>query len=41
MAKGQQRSKKEIKKPKQDKTLIAPAKSFIAMPKTTVPAKQK
>lgn len=41
MAKGQQRSNKEMKKPKKDKAVAVPEKSFIAMPKTVVPSKQK
>jgi hypothetical protein len=41
MAKGQQRSNKEMKKPKKDKAGAVPDKSFITMPKTVVPTKQK
>jgi hypothetical protein len=37
MAKGQQRSNKEVKKPKKDKQTTAPIGTFIPMPKTTLP----
>lgn len=41
MAKGQQRSNKEMKKPKKDKQTSVPIGSFIPMPKTIQPHKTK
>jgi hypothetical protein len=41
MAKGQQRTNKEVKKPKKDKQTTAPIGTFIPMPKTTLPHKSK
>jgi hypothetical protein len=41
MAKGQQRSNKEMKKPKKDKQTTAPIGTFIPMPKTILPHKSK
>jgi len=41
MAKGQQRSNKEVKKPKKDKQTTAPIGTFIPMPKTIMPHKSK
>ena len=41
MAKGQQRSNKEAKKPKKEKKTTAPAVTFIAHSKTNVPQKPK
>ena len=42
MAKGQQRTNKEVKKPKKDKqTTTAPIGTFIPMPKTILPHKSK
>ncbi|HEY8117864.1 MAG TPA: hypothetical protein VIE91_01355 [Methylophilaceae bacterium] len=41
MAKGQQRSKKELKKPKQDKTVVVPIGTLITPPKASLPRKQK
>jgi hypothetical protein len=42
MAKGQQRTNKEVKKPKKDKqSTAAPIGTFIPMPKTTLPHKTK
>lgn len=42
MAKGQQRSNKEVKKPKKDKqATAAPIGTFIPMPKTILPHKTK
>ena len=41
MAKGQQRSNKEMKKPKKDKQTTAPIGTFIPMPKTIPPHKPK
>ena len=41
MAKGQQRSNKEMKKPKKDKAVVVPEKGFITMPKTVVPTRHK
>jgi hypothetical protein len=41
MAKGQQRTNKEMKKPKKDKQATAPIGTFIPMPKTILPHKTK
>lgn len=41
MAKGQQRSNKEAKKPKKEKQTSAPIGTFIPMPKTIQPNKAK
>lgn len=41
MAKGQQRSNKEAKKPKKEKSVVVPIGSLITPPKATLPQKQK
>lgn len=40
MAKGQQRSNKEKKKPKKDKTSVPVAGGFLNKPKTSEPVKK-
>jgi len=41
MAKGQQRSNKEAKKPKKEKSVVVPVGTFITPPKSTQPHKDK
>jgi hypothetical protein len=41
MAKGQQRSNKETKKPKKEKQIVVPVSTFIAQPKPALPHKHK
>ena len=41
MAKGQIRGNKEAKKPKQEKKVVTPVGSFITVPKTELPHKNK
>lgn len=41
MAKGQQRSNKEAKKPKKEKSVVVPTGTLITPPKESLPHKQK
>lgn len=41
MAKGQKHSNKEVKKPKKDKTVVAPTGAFLSQAKSNDAAKPK